>query len=202
MAQFASDTFTNTDGVTLSTHDAAWTRHTAYSVNSEILSNRLKQSASGTSAYWHSGTPANANYTVDADIYVVSNSLFTGVIGRVDTTANTFYMWRYFQSSGAYQLFKAVTGSFTQLGSDSTATLVATNSYSIQLKMDGTDIEGLVGGVSKVGPITDSAITSKGKSGMRGSGGFLATGYHLDNFSADDIAAGGTTSPWYYYAQQ
>lgn len=195
MAQFASDNFNGVGGTELSAHNPAWTRHTAYTVNSEILNNRLKQSATGTSAYWHSGTPINANYTVDADIYVVTNSLYTGVIGRVDTTANTFYHHRYFQSTGAYQLYKFVTGTPTQLGSDSTATLVATNSYGIQLKMNGTDIEGLVGGVSKIGPITDSAITAKGKAGIRGSGGFLASGYHLDNFSADDIVVAANSFP-------
>lgn len=187
MAQFASENFNGTDFTELSVHNSAWTRHTAYTVNSEIYTNRLKQTAAGTSAYWHSGTPINANYTVDIDIYVVTNIGFTGVIGRVDTAADTFYMWRYFQSAGAYQLYKAVAGTYTQLGSDSTATLTVGGSYPIQLKMDGTNIEGFVSGVSKVGPITDSAITAKGKAGLRGNNGFLSSGYHLDNFSADDI---------------
>jgi len=194
MAQFAAASFDGTDGVELSIADSNFTKHPSATGDAEIKSNRVCTASDVVGLYYHSGTPINANYTVDSDLYVVSNTHYTGVVGRVNTSANTFYMWRYFVSATAFQLYKAVAGSFTQLGSNSTASLSVASTYVLQLKMDGNQIEGLVDTVSKVGPISDSAITAAGKAGIRVDTNSTTNGYHLNDFHADDIvAAGGTT---------
>ena len=196
MAQFASGSFTGSDGTTLSTHDAAWSLHPSYSGLCQIAANRLRPSSTSTSAYYHSGTPASADYSVSSDLFAKdtdAGNSYTGVIGRVSTSANTFYMARY--SGGAidgWELFKFVAGTATQLGSTSSQSLTDETSHNIKLEMVGTAIKLYKeGSGSALLSSTDSAITSAGKAGIRSLNGVDpgdATGLHLDNFSADDIS--------------
>lgn len=201
MAQFASDAFTGTEGDLLSTYSANWTLHTSYTGTAEIASSRVRQTSTTTTAYYHSGTPATADYSVSADLFMKDTNGgdgAVGVIGRVDTAANTLYMARY--NGGAtdgWQLYKAVTGTFTQLGSTSAQSLTAATAYNVKLEMIGTAIK-LYKELSGTATIsaTDSAITAAGKAGIRCATNGLApsdtTGIHLDNFSADDVASGVT----------
>lgn len=198
MAVFVNVPFTGADGTEISAYDASFTRHSSYTTNSEILTNRVIQSASGTSCYYHSGTPANADYTVSADLYTYTNLNRTGVAGRIDTAANTMYQFRH--DSGNWNMWAIVAGSFTQLGSNSADTLSAADTRSFQLKMVGSSITGLVGGSPVIGPITNTSITAKGKAGFRCNGTTSTAGKALDNLVAEDIVSGG--NPWYYYAQQ
>ena len=198
MAQFASDPFTGTSGTELTTYSASWTRHVSYTVNSQISdANRARSSAAGTSAYWHSGTPATADYSVSGDLFFkeANGGLgFTGVIGRVDTAANTFYMARYSgDTSDAWQLYKFVAGTATLLGS-SAAAIADETSHNVKLEMVGSAIKLFKDGEGTATiSATDADITAVGKAGIR----FISadtdtTGIHLDNFSADDVAGGAT----------
>ena len=201
MAQFGSDSFGGTENTTLSTYNAAWTRHTSYTGNSEIASGRVRPSGTATSAYWHSGSPANADYSVSADLLMKEANggvASVGVIGRIDTAANTFYMARYSgNTDDAWQLYKFVAGTATLLGS-SAAALTDETSHNCLLRMVGTTIGLYVDGSSTATvSVTDSAITAAGKAGIR----MLANGtpddtngIHIDNFSADDVVGGAGTS--------
>ncbi len=193
MAQFASDTFTGTDGTALQAYSADWTRHTSYSVNSVIIGNRAICLASGGSAYWHSGSPASADYSVSCDIYVAEYSpsfSYAGVIGRSSTAANTFYHARHGVGAG-WQLYRAVAGAFTLLGS-AAGPLTAGSTYALKLDMSGSTIKMFVDGVA-LATANDTQITAAGKPGIRFSNNsaILGTdGLHLDNFSADEAGAG------------
>lgn len=197
MAQFASGSFTGSNGTELSAHDAAWTRHTSYTANSVIAANRLRGSTAANSAYWHSGTPAGADYSVSADLFTKTTDGGdggTGVIGRVDTSANTFYMARYAGVAiDGWQLFKAVAGVFTQLGSTTTQSLTDETAYNVKLEMIGTAIKLYKeGSGSATISSTDSSITAAGKAGLRFIVDALVsdtTSLHIDNFSADDISS-------------
>lgn len=197
MAQFASDAFTNTPATSLTTHSAAWTRHTSYTVDSQISdANRARASATGTSAYWHSGAPATADYSVSADLFFKETSggaAFVGVIGRVDTAANTLYMARYGGDvTDAWQLYKFVAGAATLFAGSVGATITDETSHNIKLEMVGSAIKLFKDGEGTAAiSVTDTAITAAGKAGIR----FLDSssdtlGIHIDNFSADDIGAG------------
>lgn len=204
MAQFASDTFTGTEGTELSAYAAAWTRHTSYTINSEIAANRARQSASlGGSAYWHSGTPASADYSVSADLFFKETNGGTsgaGPIGRVDTAANTFYHARYIGSTAdAWQLYKFVAGATTLLGSSAQA-ITDETSHNCKLRMVGTTIEVYVdGGATALISVTDSAIAAAGKAGLRFFDNTTTpsdtVGIHIDNFSAVDISGDQTLTP-------
>ena len=179
-------TFNGPNGTELSVLDSDFTEHTSYTINSEVYTNRLIQSAAGNSCYYHSWTPVSANYSVLADLYVETGVGHGGPAGRIDTGANTMYQFRYQFGSTAFRLFKIVAGVATQLGSNSAATLTNGQTYMLELKMNGDQISGYVDGVLKVGPITDTAITAKGKAGIRLNGATSIAGYHLDNLRTEN----------------
>lgn len=185
MATFVSDTFTDTDNTNLSAHTgetgATWAKHTSYTADATIISNQAKVS-SGTAMYYASGNPTNADYYAAMDI-IRSGSGALGVACRVNTAAHTFY---YAQHYTNWQLYKAVAGTHTQLGSNVAQTLTAGVAYNMKLECNGSSIslykEG--GATPAIGPITDTAITAAGKAGLRG----YLNGYVGDNFQAADLS--------------
>lgn len=200
MAQFASDTFTGTSGTELATYSASWTKHTSYANTAAISdANRVRSVTATTStAYYHSGSPATADYSVSADLFFKETNGglgHSGTIGRVDTAANTFYMARYSgDASDGWQLYKAVAGVFTQLGSTSAEAITDETSHNIKLEMVGTAIKLYKDGSGTATiSATDSAISAAGKAGIRiTSSDTNTTGIHIDNFSGDDVASGVT----------
>lgn len=196
MAQFASATFTGTDATELTAHDAAWTRRPTSATNSQLVGNRLRASGVNPSEYYHSGTPASADYTVEADIYVASlvAGVSAGVFGRGSTDGNNSYSANYHVGTG-WRLYKQVGGTFTLLTSVA-ATLTALSTYRLKLSMIGTAIKVFADGV-QVLSVTDSAVSAAGKAGIRiydnASTPGDAKNFHLDNFSADDPSSGSLT---------
>lgn len=201
MAVFVNDTFSGeASTVALESHTgetgATWTVHPSYSSNLNVSSSTGTVFCSNTSAptgYYTSGVPSGAEYDVQADFVVTDTGAIdnaAGITGRMDTTANTFYMLRYSDPHGAWQLFKAVAGSFTLLGSYSQA--LSVSSYTARLEIKDATKKVFIDGVERISS-TDNAITDAGRAGTRW---FISTngqtGLRLDNFSATDANAGGT----------
>ena len=198
MAQFASDAFTGTTGDLLTTYSANWTQHPNSATTAQIASGRVRVTAGGlASLYYHSGSPANADYSVLADIHELSDptSADAGVVGRLSTSAATFYFARHAKfpspATDAWQLFKCVAGTFTQLGSNVTDAIATGTSAQVMLRMQGTSIALYKRGEATATiSVTDSAITAAGKAGLRIFGDSPSptdtTLYHLDNFLAVD----------------
>lgn len=195
MAIFGSDTLTNTAGTTLQAHTASdggtWAKHPVSAVDAIFSdANRIRVSSNSFAGYTHSGTPANADYDVEATIIQRSTAnAVAGVKGRSDTTARTHYMWRYNNATVRWELYILNAGSATLIGSFS-ETLTIDQSYTIKLEMRGTTIKGYVDGVERAS-VTNSTITAAGKAGVwvEGNTGNTA-GLHLDNFVATDTSGG------------
>lgn len=139
--------------------------------------------------YVASGTPASADYDVQADLYVVTMPLTAifygaGVIGRANNSgARSWYQLTYSGQIGKWELDKIVSGTVTSLGTY-TQVLSASNSYTMKLQMRGTAIKAFIGGVERIS-VTDSDISATGQAGIGfGEDETAATGYHLDNFVA------------------
>lgn len=202
MAQFASATFTGTDGTELSVADANWVKHAFNSAyDFVIVGNRVRHlstTAVASSEYYHTGTPASADYSVSADLYIASaagGDNGNGVAARLDPAALTFYFARYNGAGDVWQMYKWVAGSATQLGSNVAESLSASTTHEVRLECAGTAIKLYKQGSATASiSVTDSSITAAGKAGlyMRGTGSDSA-GIHIDNFSADDAAASGIT---------
>lgn len=202
MAQFASDAFTNAAGTALPTHNAAWALHASYTGSAVItdVNSARTNTAAGTGAlYYHSGAPAAADYSVTADLLFKDanggNGL-SGVVGRVDTAADTYYVSRYDgRTSDRWELIKLVAGTTTVLGSSAEA-ITDETSHNIKLEMVGSAIKLFKSGEATAAvSVTDTAITAAGKSGIfvyNSANANNASGIQVDNFSADDVAAGVT----------
>src|SRR5687767_8595963 len=127
MAQFGSDAFTDTAGVGLAAHTptggGTWTEHASDNAGNIVISdaNRARSSSGNTTLFYHSGTPATAEYDVSSDIHVFTTAVTShqpGIAGRIDTAAATYYAIRKTTSTTTqFQLIKNVAGSVTVLAS-------------------------------------------------------------------------------------
>ena len=197
-AQIASDTFTGTAGTLLTAHTgelaASWTRQSGTADEAISDTGRVYR-ASGSGGYTlntASLTPVNADYTVEADVVLKStlSGDMIGLVGRL-TSANTYYLARWEQFDGSWNLAMYYGGYLYYLDYVTGQTLTVGQSYHLKFEMIGSSIKLYVDGVLKASA-TDSSITASGKAGLmdgdRESGGTNTgksntTGIHLDNFS-------------------
>lgn len=140
------------------------------------------------------GSTSDTNQIVTCDVTPsnVSNDEF-GINARQSGTVGTgisFYRLTYNPSIGGLVLFKAVTGTATQLGSTITKSVSNLTKYTFKLSCIGTTIQGKMWLSSGSEPgswditVTDSAVTS-GAPGCTGNS-FDATGIRYENFLATD----------------
>jgi hypothetical protein len=102
-----------------------------------------------------------------------------GVVGRLVAGALTFYMGRY-NGANTWQLYRCVSNTFSQLGTNATATLGIGDE--IRLKMRGDQVSLLRNGSELIAPVSDALIPDAGYGGVRMNGGSDTTGYHGDAF--------------------
>lgn len=202
MSVFVSDSYTEggTGVISLNSHVGElganpWTQHphANYSGGPMQLDADLDRAYSGgTAASYASAVPPSADYYAQSDfILVTAISQNIAPCARMDTTADTMYFGR-LNNGTAWQLFKRVTGTSTQLGSDSTTNLPTAGGAAVSGRVvcNGDQISFMAGGVTVIGPITDTAITAAGRVGVRNSGAASATtGAHLDNLEAGTLDA-------------
>lgn len=196
MATFVSDTFTDADATLLPNHTgetgATWTAH-PNSLNLDgggfiIRLNSLNGRGGGGGFSYASGLPAAAEYDVSADRLVKSVAGGWGICGRMNTTASTFYLWRYLSGSATWELIKSVAGVFTSLGTFA-QTLTVDQTYATTLEIRDAAKKGYVDGVERVSS-TDNAITAADRVGVYSDSASTSTTHiHIDNLSAVDAAA-------------
>jgi len=196
-----NETFNGVNGTELSVFNSDWSKHPSYTVNSEILNNRLIQSATGTSAYTHTWTPAGPDQKGTMIIRAVANgNPHSGFVLRFSTSADTGYLFRYWGKAGttAFQLYRINAGTYALLAS-SVQTLTAGNDYTIigSVVTSGSqvDIELSVPEISgspliSYADTSASRITVANKTGIRCNDNFSGTGYHIDNLLVEDIVGG------------
>lgn len=198
MTIFASDTFTDTDGTDIATHDANWTTVPGNTGTFRISdANRLRGNTLTSSVYYYNVAPSSADYSVQCLLYVVATGATqrTGVSGRCSSSANTLYYTRLDGTNG-WQLFKRVSGVATQLGSSVSQAVSAGNSWTLKLDMSGTTIKCVVDGVDTISQ-TDSAISGAGFPGVFNLSGAIPSntlGYHLDSWQAEEAGGNVTVS--------
>lgn len=194
-----NDTFTDTAATLLQSHTgetgATWTKHGSYSSGSaQISANGTRLAITATNcAYYASGVPSSADYTINAYGHVIlaDNGEMT-IAGRMSTGADTFY-WARLQNS-TLSLFKRVAGSFTQLGSNVTYHTTTGQDLKLTLDMSGTTIRLLVDDVEQINQ-TDSAISAVGRAGFRTTTTASdAAGIPVDRFEVTEAGATYTLS--------
>lgn len=203
MSQFCKDSFTDTAGTALSAHTgevgATWTAVPTFS-GAAVINPSGDCRGNGANALWYeSGLPASADYDVEADVYVASIVNQAGILGRVSTTAATYYLLYYDAGAAVWRLYVVVNGtavtnfSFAQ-------TLTAGQIYHLHLMMRGSQIMAFVNG-SQIFNVTDSNISAAGRAGVYFSAADTnTTGLHLRNFSGATAASDGVTDANIYFS--
>lgn len=192
MALFLSDSFTDVSGTLLESHTgetgATWTKAAGSAAGSSLISdaNRARSlaGASGAHFYTASGTPANAEYDVEAVLRPVTLAGNLGVVGRFADISNT-YLGRYNVLTTAWELLITSGGTSTSLGSFS-QTLTAGTDYTLKLEIRNATKKLFVDGVERISS-TNNAVTGAGLAGIRFFGNTTnTTGLHFDSISATD----------------
>ena len=202
--EYAKDDFAGTAGAELSTTTmeigGPWVRQTTFSgSNTLVLSNagRVRRGTAGLVVYYATATPPSADYAVEADFTILS--LLTTdpsrLAARTDTVAQTQYTMGV-DPAGNVAFSKFVAGAGTGL-LNVPFTWNVGQTYKLRMEVEGSKIRGYVDGVRVDNDaITDTAIFSTGKAGLRMGGGSApapsdTTGIHVDNFRVFPIGAGG-----------
>lgn len=196
MTQFASDSFTGTADTELSAYSTSWSKP-AGSTDSFLISSAGRLYKIGTAfeaVYLHSATPPSADYAVSATMHVLSKAASTGagLLARGAYGSKTYYLARFYVGSDLARIFKCISGTYTQLASVST-TYTSGGSHSIELEVEGGAIRiNIDGSSTPIVSATDSAIGEAGNAGVYAAiaPASNTTGPHLDDWSADTLAAG------------
>lgn len=172
MAIFSSDTFTEGSDTALSAHTgevgATWTIHGSYSLDCIVkaATDTLEKENNGSTLLYTDGTPDTAEYDVEIDVIKKAASITaSGVVGRVVTSLNTFYMARYDVDNAIWQLHRVNGGSFSLLGSFA-QTLTIDQVYRIKLQIRTAAKKLFIDDVERISS-TNNDIGAAGKAGIR-----------------------------------
>lgn len=188
MANYVTDTFTDTDATALDAHTpdvgGTWdVRGTDLTIDS----NRLIGASFGANTATNDAATASDDYEVSATLtFNVDTGTERGGIRIRDTGVNNGYAGMYDAGSDEWQIVK---DTFTVAASSSDVTFVATESRNIRLTAVADVITLYVNGFLTL-QITDSTNTT-GLGGVEIHGD-LADGFSLDAFSIDDVGGGST----------
>lgn len=187
MALPASDAFTGTNGTALTTYSAAWTLNSG---NFDIQSNALCANAADTECGAHRN-----DETFDADQYseavigaLAGTVSWVGVAVRCATDGSENY-YGFYGAGSASQVFKVVSGTWTQIGSDFPA---FSPGDVVRLEVEGTTLRAYIDGVQQGSDLTDSAL-SAGAAGVCGYSD--ATTSSLASWEGGNLGAGDVTAP-------
>jgi hypothetical protein len=167
MALPATDSFTNSNGTQLETHDSSWTINNQ---GFDIQSNACAGDAWAYSmAHWNADSFDDDQYS-EAVIDSQNGSGGIGVSGRVAAAAETAYC--YYEQAGYKKVSRVTAGSRQILASDNSTFSI---SDVIRIECDSTTITPVLNGSTDtdLGAQTDSSITS-------GSAGVYATSDYTD----------------------
>lgn len=184
MASLATDDFNRANSGTLG---ANWTGTTGAAARFSIVSNQAKNNGTTITLDSYTGTsaPANQYSKITLKTILGVSDEGPGPAVRVSTAAVTAYFAQC--NTVEIKLYKVVSGSFTQLGSDAAA---AANNDVVEIDANGTSITVKKNGSTVIGPITDSAIST-------GNWGLWCAGPAASAVAFDDWEGGDFTSAVY-----
>lgn len=137
-------------------------------------------------AIYNDVAPASADYDVECDYTVFSQTGSQAIAGRMDTSNATYY-YTYYASSQAIVLVKNVAGTLTTIGSWGVFIPNGTTGK-LRLSMAGTTIKVFWEGVERIS-VSDASIAGPGRAGVRsGSANDAGTEKHIDNLVVTDSA--------------
>ena len=197
MTVFVSDTFTDTDAVTLIDHTpetgGAWIKNQgSASTNLDISSNTaVSGSTSGSNVlYSNSAPPGNVEYDINVDVFVGATDFGrAGLAARVLDSSNHYFA--IYDNAGTDRLrLRRVQGGTTTLDT-SNETLTKANAYDFKFEIKDATKKLYVDDVEKLSSV-DNGLTAAGSAGILFF--FMPTNANFDNFIAQDTASSGFAS--------
>lgn len=175
----------------------AWTACSSLSGNTFYASDanrvRMGPAAGGRRAYYINSSPATAEYDVQADVYVVTNSgnQIMGIAGRLTSAGDGGYYARFVNASGEWTLFRitSISGD-TSLGTYSATPSVST-AYTLKLEIRDAAKKLYIDGVERISS-ADNTTTAAGFGGIyshSSTAGSNSAGHHVDNLVITDLTA-------------
>jgi hypothetical protein len=177
--RFVDDSFEDTSGTNLQSHTgetgATWTRHALAQWDALFSGNGGEVYSDVQAVYYASGVAPGADYRTAARARFHSASeatvKYVFVTGRMDESASTMYMFGFvYAGVNRWELKKMVGGSETLLATSASDPPTAGGTQLIDLRMEGTLIQGFVDG-AQVASATDGSIPGPGRAGLRMLGG-------------------------------
>lgn len=171
--------------------------------NLQTVSNQVRCVTANVSSYARADADvATVDHYVELNVVTLlddsnASARSIGVCCRcISTAVSTFYHLRTIHLSAGtrvLQLYKFVTGSATQLGSNVAITLSLPSRLRVQAS--GSSIAGSGnGGATTVGPSTDTAITTNTRGGIRVFDALVVSDCEGDAFEVGDLAAPASTT--------
>lgn len=146
----------------------------------QIKSNQFYASG-GVAVVYNSVTIGSANQYVQVKTSGADGSVAINVLARgTYSPSQTFYLVQ--QGTSTINMYKRVSGSWTQLGSNVSSTF--TQNAILKITCNGSSIIGTYNGNDLITQ-TDTAISAEGKPGLRTSG----AGGYADDFECGDLEA-------------
>lgn len=216
MAAFVTDSFTDTNGVVLTSHagelGATWARHNSASNTNapEVNANSIRTFEANTNAnYYASGAPTGADYSAYLEYTYNGNLGSVGGPGiRLETGASTGYFAIVFKPGNTFAIYKYVASGSPALVASISFSPVAAETYKITLTGAGTSLVAKVqrasdnfwltsasafqAAAANAITTTDSSITAAGRAGFWFSNDSTASRGTIDNFSADQAVGAAT----------
>lgn len=164
-------TFTfSTSGGELTATYPSWQKTAGYTVDLNIFSSRLYQTALGTSSYYFDEEPTTADYYVQCPLNFREtnggNTSGNGPAIRIDVATGAMYFARYNSVGTRWELYSVnSSGTATLLGSY-TQTIASTSAPTMKLEAIGSSIKLYINGTLRIS-VTNTTVTAKGRGGVR-----------------------------------
>lgn len=161
----------------------SWVKGTG--ANLVVYLNTLYGTANNTGIYYADSSLGGPDMEVEitATIEKLGSTTSFYPIARY-TDSDNYYKFQRSHNTNDFRLYRRVSGTTTQIGSAYSAD--PTPPYTMKIVVDGDQISGYVDGVLRVGPVTDTNITTGNYSGV----GTYVNGSNyipLDDFAASSL---------------
>lgn len=196
VAAVAGDTFTDSDGVLLSSHTptgtyaaGTWALVAAVYTNSalKVYANALRAALTDASTTASLAVYKHSTSQADGALEVALKYKSSGGTAFLYTRANSDLSNRYYctvnADTGVITLYRTVSGSSTQIGTYTDGAGNLQRDVTIKLEARSTAINVYVDGTQRISA-TDSNVTASGVCAiglLANNGGSTASGYHLDD---------------------
>lgn len=173
-----TDNFNRADQNPPGNSSEGWSWNVLVGTQLQVLSNQLGVSTTAEDVGRAESNLASDNHYVQATIIGTPSNW--GILARFSSAvADTYYLGQATNTT-TLELYKRVTGTFTQIGSAGSLTIASGDV--IKLECNGTAIKVYQNGVQRIS-VSDSAISGNVRTGVR----FGDNAQTLDDFSAADL---------------